>query len=122
MRRHRIRLRRPWRHEATAQAVVWRRRFGRPSGLGDADTVWVCVDGTSLEGAVALNGQFLGFLPIPGTRARYDVSRQLLDRNELSVLTGTPHGMEDAATPPAEISLEICSPENSTRQKEEDSP
>jgi hypothetical protein len=122
MDRHRIRLRKPWRHEATAQGVVWRRRFGRPGRLGDADTVWLCVEGMSLEGVITLNGEFLGSLPTPGPIARYDVTRRLLDRNELSLLAGKSHGIDDAAVPPGEALLEIWSPDELIPLKNGDEP
>lgn len=122
MDRHRIRLRKPWRHEATAQGVVWRRRFGRPGRLGDADTVCLCAEGISLEGAVALNGEFLGSLPAPGPLARYDVTRRLLDRNELCILARKSHGIDDVAAPPGEVFLEICSPDDPIPLKNGDEP
>jgi hypothetical protein len=109
MDRHRIRLRKPWQREATAGGVVWRRRFGRPSGLGVGQTVCVCVEGVPSEGSVTLNGQRLGPLPSPHTSARYDVTRRLLARNELSIHLEEAREATATEAPPGEVCLEICS-------------
>jgi len=111
MDRHRIRLRKPWQREATADGMVWRRRFGRPSGLGVGHTVCVCVEGMPSEGSVTLNGRRLGPLPAPHASARYDVTRRLRARNELSIHLEQSRETAAAAAPSGEVCLEISSHE-----------
>ncbi len=111
MDRHRIRLRKPWQCEATTGGAIWRRRFGRPSGLGVGQTVCVCVEGMPSEGSVTLNGHRLGPLPAPHTSARYDVTRRLLASNELSIYLEGSHETAAAVAPSGEVCLEICSQE-----------
>ena len=83
---HRIRLRKPWRQECTAAGLLWSRKFGRPGGLGPGQTVCVRIEGMSLAGSVALNGELLGRLPSPPTSGRYDVTKRLQASNELQIL------------------------------------
>jgi tellurite resistance protein TerC len=110
MNAHRIRLRKPWRREVTAQGVLWRRKFGCPTGVGNEQTVWVCVEGMSTGGSVAVNGEPLGPLPDLGTRGEYDVTGRLAARNELQILSVQGVLLEDASTtPPGEAFLEIRS-------------
>jgi hypothetical protein len=111
MDRHRIRLRKPWQREATVGGVVWRRRFGRPSGVGVGQTVCVCVEGMPSGGSVTLNGQCLGPLPAPHASARYDVTRRLLARNELGIRFEESRETTSTVAPPGEVCLEICSGE-----------
>jgi len=93
--------------------VIWRRWFGRPSGLGAGQTVWLCVEGLSSGGSVALNGAPLGRLPTPGTSGRYDVTSRLLARNELAIHLEQVREIIAAAQPAGEVRLEICSGEAS---------
>ena len=105
---HRIRLSKPWQREATTAGVLWRRKFGRPSGLGDQQTVWVGVEGMLPGGSVALNGEMLGRLPDLGAGGRYDVTRRLRPRNELQILLeGVAMPEESATAPPGEVFIEI---------------
>lgn len=108
MNAHRIRLRKPWRREVTAEGVLWRRKFGRPTGVGAEQTVWVCVEGMPPGGSVAVNGEPLGRLPDLGTRGEYDVTQRLAGRNELQILLMKGLLVEgDSSTPPGEAFLEI---------------
>lgn len=110
MNAHRIQLRKPWRREVTNEGVVWRRKFGRPTGVGAEQTVWICVEGMPPGGEVALNGEPLGTLPDFGTRAEYDASKRLVTRNELQVLLRESVPVnDDLSTPPGDAFLEIRS-------------
>lgn len=77
---HRIRLQAAW--DVAAGGAVWTRSFGRPTGVGPGDRVWLVIERPAACSA-ALNG---GALPAVGVGAgpwRHDVTADLRDRNEL---------------------------------------
>ena len=107
---HRIRLRKPWRKEIAREGILWRRKFGCPTGVRSEQTVWVCLDGMPPGGTVAVNGESLGRVPEFGTRGEYEVTKRLAARNELEILVAEGVPTEEAsATPPGEAFLEIRS-------------
>ena len=107
---HAIRLRRPWHCESTEGGLVWRRRFGRPTGLTPGQRVELVIDGLPPAASIALNGQLL-----PDRReeelgrSRFDVTGCLLARNELAIRLPLPqaHPPSSPGTPPVQVVLEI---------------
>ena len=108
---HRIYLRKPWSREQLEGTAIWRRRFGRPTGVGPHEQVWIVVEGRPGDALVALNGQPLGRTG-GACAARWDVTGRLQSRNELAIhVESAEAGVAPAHEPPAEICLEITSPE-----------
>jgi hypothetical protein len=109
---HRIRLRKPWGSEVIAGAICWRRRFGRPTGLGAADRLWIVVENLPQAGSIALNGVLLGALGGGAACGRFEVTGRLDARNELLLRLQTPGDahLPSSGSPPGEISIEIQSP------------
>jgi hypothetical protein len=109
---HRIRLRKPWASQRTAAAVCWRRRFGRPTGLGAADRLWIVVENLPEAASVELNGVLLGALGGGTACGRFEVTGRLDARNELLLRLQTPGdaGPPSSGNPPGDISIEIQSP------------
>lgn len=84
---HRISLQAAW--TASPDGGTWTRSFGRPTGVGPEDRVWLVVERPA-PGAATLNGRPL---PAPAGDAaawRHDVTDALRDRNELCLLFGAP--------------------------------
>jgi len=108
---HRIRLCRPWASQRTAAAVCWRRRFGRPTGLGAADRLWIVVENLPEAASVELNGVLLGTLRGGAACGRFEVTGRLDARNEVLLRLQAPGdaGPSSSGDPPGEISLEIQS-------------
>lgn len=89
---HLIRLRGFWTATPVGEGRVRHaRRFGRPTNLGDGETVWLV--GDAGPGAVWLNGRELGGLPA-------EVTSLLLPRNEVAVEL-------PADAPLGEVGLEV---------------
>ena len=102
---HRIRLRKPWGSEVIAGAICWRRRFGRPTGLGAADRLWIVVENLPQAGSVELNGVLLGALGARAACGRFEVTGRLDARNELLLrlqTSGDAH-QPSSGSPPGEI-------------------
>lgn len=102
---HVIRLREPWECAPAAhdKAVVWRRRFGRPTGLNGGERVWLCIRCASELLAVHLNDvEQLG--ESCGELWRVDITAQLAVRNVLEVSAAS-----SAGGPAFEAWLEITS-------------
>ncbi len=98
---HSIRLRDPWETEPArgdSGRVRLGRRFGRPTGLGPSDVVWLVVEGAAPSGVVTLNGSPLGEAP-----GRFDVTTELAERNHVTIEVDLP----DAGPPRFEVRLEI---------------
>jgi hypothetical protein len=80
---HSINLGNAWEVEPgdAGQAFAWVRRFGRPTGLGGTDAVWLVIDAPA-DAAVTLNG---AALPATTTAATYraNVTPLLRERNLL---------------------------------------
>ena len=100
---HVIRLGNAWETPAdgTGQRVSrWRRRFGRPGGLGPGDKVVLVVERPGLSATAVLNGVPLPAV-VPGGRWANDVTPLLADRNELVLDLATaeppPEPMREAA-------------------------
>lgn len=110
MKPHPIRLRRPWHCEQTEGGLMWRRRFGRPSGLTPDHRVELIIEGLPAKASVALNGELLaGQTEAVLGQTRFDVTRRLLARNELAILLPVleAHQPDSTGTPPVLVRLEI---------------
>jgi hypothetical protein len=102
---HLIRLGNAWEPPAARTgegAGRWRRRFGRPGGLGPGDRVVLVVERSELPAAAALNGVPLPAV-VPGDRWAHDVTPLLADRNELVLEIGLPEPTPDPTAEPARI-------------------
>lgn len=86
---HRIRLQAAW--DVAAGGAAWTRSFGKPTGVGPGDRVWLVLERPAACMA-ALNGRPLP--PIVGGNAawRHDVTADLRDRNELRFELHEPPG------------------------------
>ena len=109
MNRHRIRLREPWQCEREPSVALWRRKFGRPTGLGPGTKVWLAVENARAPLLVHLNGDLLGQVASEGGSGRFDVTDRLLARNELATAAESPStpGEEVQPSLPADVCLEI---------------
>lgn len=100
---HTIDLSNGWEVPAGA---CWRRRFGRPTGLGPADRIWLVIDSAAgasaghVRGDVLVNGVALPSLGGTGVR-RADIAPLLRPRNELVVAVPAVPAPADAESPPA---------------------
>ena len=101
---HIIRLRGPWQRLEVNGAVRWSRRFGKPTGLQAREQVRLVIDSAVATSAtisqVRLNGEPLT-TELVG-QFRYNLTRQLLPRNELTIDHRGPTN-----TPPENVRLEI---------------
>lgn len=113
---HRIRLRAPWDSQPSATGARYARRFGRPTGIGERDSVWLVIDADwrSNSCSLLLNGErFATSDPTTVATARWDVTARLVARNELVIEWPEATTPDDAAgpgeLPPAirEVRLEI---------------
>lgn len=77
---HRIRLQAAW--DAATGRTTWTRPFGRPTGVGPADRIWLVIE-RAAPCAVALNGRALPPVTAGADAWRHDVTAALRDRNEL---------------------------------------
>jgi beta-galactosidase/beta-glucuronidase len=65
--------------------VRYVRRFGRPTNLDSAQQVWLVCDGVDLLGRCTLNGRTLGAIEGYRQAARFDITSELAERNELTI-------------------------------------
>jgi hypothetical protein len=82
--------------------VRYVRRFGRPTNLAAGQRVWLACDGVDLRGTASLNGRPLGEVDGYRVPARFDVTAQLDERNELAIVVELPpldYRAEQAARP-----------------------
>lgn len=97
---HRIHLGNAWEPPATDAGpgvrTAWRRRFGRPSGLGVGTAVWLVIERPTACSLV-LNGRPLP-PPTAGCDYRHEVGGQIGPRNEL-LLSPAVTGAADARPP-----------------------
>ncbi len=109
MTRHRIRLREPWQCVLEPPVARWRRKFGRPTGLGPGTKVWLVVEDARVALSVHLNGALLGHVASDGGSGRFDVTDRLLARNELAIAAESPSAPGEEVQPslPADVCLEI---------------
>jgi hypothetical protein len=77
--------------------VRYTRRFHRPTGLGPGQVVWLAIEQVDTWAKAMLNGHLLGELRAETTPARFDVTRLLRDRNQLSVEVELPRQGADSA-------------------------
>jgi hypothetical protein len=106
--RHRIRLREPWQREP-GRVALWRRRFGRPTGLGPQTEVWLVVENARVRLSVRLNGESLGRISGEAGSGRFEIAGRLLVRNEIAITAELPSMPveEVQPSPPADVCLEI---------------
>jgi hypothetical protein len=101
---HRIRLQAAW--EGCPRGTTWTRSFGRPSGVGPGDRVWLVVERPAAC-TVALNGRDLPAV-IPGAAVwRHHVTADLLERNEVRLAAGSAVAVPAAGRQPLPESLGI---------------
>ena len=86
---HRIRLRAAW--EVTADGTAWMRSFGRPTGVGVGDRLWLVIERPAACKAL-LNGRPLPPVPAGAKAWRHDVTADLRERNELRLQFVVPAG------------------------------
>ena len=70
--------------------VRYTRRFHKPQGLEDREAVWLVVEPARSHAEVWLNGQRLGELSCADSRLRVDVTKLLVDFNELVIVVTHP--------------------------------
>jgi len=70
--------------------VRYTRRFHKPQGLEDREAVWLVVEPARSHAEVWLNGQRLGELSCADSRLRVDVTKLLIDFNELAIVVTHP--------------------------------
>lgn len=85
--RHTINLAAAW--ESDASGATWRRRFGRPDGVGPGDAVWLVFVSPG-NVSLALNGVPLPPLHGGLPRWTHDVTSLLRERNELTLANAAP--------------------------------
>jgi hypothetical protein len=100
---HRIRLRRPWNCQPQPGRTVWRRWFGRPTGLGPGDRLWLVFENLPPCADVSLNGRLLETLG----DERFEVTRKLDARNELQVELHSSEPGTPTDDPPFLVFVEI---------------
>ncbi len=92
---HSIHLGAAWEPPAAAgtstRGLPWVRRFGRPSGIGTGDAVWLIVEKPA-PALATLNGTVLPPLRAGQARWSHEITRLLCDRNELELV---PMGIEE---------------------------
>ncbi|MDD4266961.1 MAG: hypothetical protein PHO07_06185 [Pirellulales bacterium] len=104
---HVIRLRAPWQRAQHGEGQLWRRRFGRPTGLAAADRVTLVVEGLAAAAEVSLNGRRLGTAGPAAVLREFDVTGLLLARNELTLRTSAVIEPGGTGRPPCGVWLQI---------------
>lgn len=97
--RHSINLAAAW--EPQDGTGIWRRNFGRPSGVGPGDRVRLVVEAPG-DAAIAVNGSPLPALRSGQARWSHDVTGLLEERNVLALTIAAPSA---AVTSPGRTSL-----------------
>lgn len=113
--RHVIHLGGGWEPPRGGASGTWRRHFGRPSGIGPGDRLWLVIDRPAACRLV-LNAAALAACPGGPTAYRAEVTMLLGDRNLLTLETthraadhsaGDDGGRRSLPDPLGRISLEI---------------
>ncbi len=110
---HVIRLRGPWESElvvgATLPAVLWKRRFGRPTGLDSGEQLCLCLRSTNPIHHATLNDEEL-HRDIDATAThRINITSRVRERNLLELTLDATAGQLAPETP-FEVWLEISPP------------
>lgn len=109
---HVIRLRGPWECEAVAGAPqpmnVWKRRFGRPTGLESGVQLWLCLRSAHPIHQMNLNQAELDCRTDGVAPHRIDITARIHERNLLEVSLHANDNQGDTGTP-FEVWLEIAS-------------
>ena len=90
---HTIRLRDPWQCQRSSETALYRRRFGRPTGLEQGERVYLVIERAGGMGRVTLNGVPLDFGASDGSGLQQDVTALLNERNELTIAVVPSHGV-----------------------------
>jgi hypothetical protein len=109
---HIIRLRGPWDAQPIDGSHLkrWTRRFGRPTGPGSGEQVWLCLQPADRIQSWRLNDVELQAVGTAGAIHRCDVTDQLPVRSQLEVIVKqAPEPSREQ--PPFEVWLEIISME-----------
>jgi hypothetical protein len=92
-----------------AGRVLHRRRFGKPTNLGE-QTIWLTCAGVEGSVTVRLNGESILERPESGGPFAVEITGRLRDRNELEMLV---EAASDAGGVCGEVALEIRTPPTS---------
>jgi hypothetical protein len=79
---HRIRLQAAW--SVAAGGTIWTRSFGRPTGVGPGDRIWLEIARPTACSA-RLNGRTLPAVAAGAAPWRLDVTADLRERNDLQL-------------------------------------
>ena len=79
--------------------VRYTRRFHQPQGLQEGEVVWLVVEPARSCAEVWLNGQRLGKLPVVDSQLRVDVTKLLVEFNELVIVVTHPAMDNSVETP-----------------------
>lgn len=101
---HHIRLQAAW--DRCPHGASWTRSFGRPSGVGPDDRVWLVVERPAAR-AVVLNGRELAIVSAGAAAWRHHVTADLRERNELRLDVAPPVAVGAAGRQPLPESLGI---------------
>lgn len=85
---HRIELREPWTRQMAGGVTELTRHFNSPTGIGEAESVWLILSHPTHEMFAELNGQRLGETAAHAEGA-FEITALLASHNELR-LTSTP--------------------------------
>jgi len=83
--------------------VRYARRFHQPQGLQEDEVVWLVVEPARSHAEVWLNGQRLGELSVVDLQLRVDVTKLLVDFNELIIVVTHPAMDNSVDNPPIAI-------------------
>ena len=83
--------------------VRYTRRFHQPQGLQEDEVVWLVVEPARSHAETWLNGQRLGELSVVDSQLRVDVTKLLVDFNELVIVVTHPAMDNSVDNPPSGI-------------------
>ncbi len=110
---HVIRLRGPWESEPVADAplptILWKRRFGRPTGLESGEQLCLCLRSTSQVQRATLNDAELHREIDASATHRIDITSRVRERNLLELTLDATASQPEPGTP-FEVWLEISPP------------
>ncbi|MFM9058320.1 MAG: hypothetical protein ACKOSQ_04240 [Planctomycetaceae bacterium] len=86
---HRIRLQAAW--DVAAGGRTWTRSFGRPTGVGPGDRVWLVIERPAARSA-AIDGRPLAAVGVGDGPWRHALNADLRERHELRLEFAAPPG------------------------------
>lgn len=98
--------------ESVREWSRYRRAFGLPTGLADADRVDLVIEGSQGPGRVWLNDLLLGDLHAAGLITRFPIRDRLKNRNQLVLIVASPLPPANAGGSNSERSPSTQSPSN----------